>query len=1288
MEQPMQQERDNQQKAQSSGEGESSLPELKLTERLKSSAPLVRLPQNIEFSPEKAIIQPYGEYTVVLGQGGNQIGVIDSQGRKIDELTNTEVLIADWRDLRRNSSGGYYGDLTTGQGDYYSKNVSGLPARLRPYAEEMIRQNGGKNILIPQQTWRLDTQDIGSIKTITIGDKYVLFVDKEGLIAFQAKNEQGVNLPPRNWKRLDSLDSWINKVPPEIRIAVNNSRIEGLKSFIPDSERGFGVNVHENDVKIVKFGNQPDSELFTDRIRGVDTNLCRDPINKKVYYYCQSNNADTLIKLDTTLDDSSTWQTESAEFPQKYENISNLQLDPSGNFFMFQSCDSYVFLDKNTLQEAKKLPKFYNVKVDSEGRLRGIDARGHLVIYDANFQEVAQAAEKARVARFAQGLAAGLFKKEGEAAPAKIDVDQFQHLVPAKTDFETQFNNQLQTINNLDNISDINQALNRLKSRLSGEGLKPDQIDFITGGIADSIRDKEVTLAAPVIENDITSLDTKLSSGNLTLASIAEARADLAELKSLEGLADENTRSKITALESRLGEQSAELFRTQGAVVVEQANGLVSGVRNELEQMTSMPAFADFQEYRLPQLLSRLGSLANECPLEASDIQSAILSARRQIQDLSRQYENTFKEHYAQVRERASEVMGERVELLRTDVDSFLARLRGRGFKDRTQAETYMRSSESLGLLRTEIEEMTRQNPDISHELDRYLKVQIANIMSEVERGGLSTVAETGQQMELFGKTLFLKWEGHVKEKTQKKVDLIFMAEERTKGPGIPPDQIYGDVGLSVINSRGEMEKIRLYEGWEKEDAVRYGIEPSVPPSYVNYAEFGKIRKDYNDWKLGENSEIRKGLDDKGNEVREIRRKLREAKGNSQEEETLRGEYKKALDDYLGFYGERHLSILHRVDRIKNAPESEYENGKGFVPEWESHWVVDNQTEKYLENMAGSLKMQIDLQADILNLKGHTGTGKDLLVKMFANRTNRPYFAMDCTKWTTEFELSEDVTLESKDGASQTVKVPSVVLNAITTPGAIMYFNEMNAMTEQAQIFLHGLMDEKRTLTLKTSSGKSVKADKDVLLIGSMNPDYPGTFAPQFATRGRMVELDIEYPPLYGERDQGDTNPNRPFNSAEPLRIARSVDSLSDFTYESNPEYNDFVKIWDKEVNGVQNDAPDLNPTQKFDLEVILALTQFGDKLREGFMLKFDKARVSATRGNLLVSQPISGREMRRCAYILSKMPDDQKATADPEGVARELLEKYFLTHIDNREERGQVRTAMATWTSSKRPAA
>ena len=101
----------------------------------------------------------------------------------------------------------------------------------------------------------------------------------------------------------------------------------------------------------------------------------------------------------------------------------------------------------------------------------------------------------------------------------------------------------------------------------------------------------------------------------------------------------------------------------------------------------------------------------------------------------------------------------------------------------------------------------------------------------------------------------------------------------------------------------------------------------------------------------------------------------------------------------------------------------------------------------------------------MLNLKGHAGTGKDVLIKMFCARTNRPYFSTDCTKWTTEFELAEDVVLEAKDGATQTIKVPSAVLNGIQTPGAAVYFNEINGMPEQAQIFLHALFDEKRSLT-------------------------------------------------------------------------------------------------------------------------------------------------------------------------------------------------------------------------------
>ena len=129
------------------------------------------------------------------------------------------------------------------------------------------------------------------------------------------------------------------------------------------------------------------------------------------------------------------------------------------------------------------------------------------------------------------------------------------------------------------------------------------------------------------------------------------------------------------------------------------------------------------------------------------------------------------------------------------------------------------------------------------------------------------------------------------------------------------------------------------------------------------------------------------------------------------------------------------------------------------------------------------------------------------------------------------------------------------------------------------------------------------------------------------------------------------------------------MDSLSDFTFDPNPEHNEFVQIWDRHINGIQNGATDLTTEQKFDLEAILTMVEFAHKLREGFILKFDKAKASAIpRGTLLIDQPITGRELRRMAEVLSKMSAEEKATSSP--------------------EKDEIKTAMATWTSTKRPAA
>lgn len=1267
-----------------------SLPEIEIKQVIKSTEAVVKVDRNSP-NPDASLICPYGDYTVVLGKGINRIQILDKQGRKIEDLDNNNTMVIDWQSLKNPNT--YYSYMAIKMNATYyarTRRIDTFPENIRPFLTEYIKKKAtdGNMMEIPDQAWELSPSKTDQMVVRTTSEGYILIRQQDSgvFVVFQTRSPQGIELPPRNWKRFDNVDKYLGKLPPDIEGLEHTLSLTGVTNANRTSNNV--ILVYKDKVTLGKFDQKTDEVDFTDKIIGVGNNLVIDPRNYSIVYYCSKENPASIIKLDTR-GDPAVWQTEAINLPQQYKEITNLALDPSGNFFTFESNSEFVILSKDDFKEVKKIPNLFSARVDQGGMIRGIDENGYLVVYNTNFQEVALELEERRVTRLTQGLATDLFQKES-VADVKVEADKLQHLVPVKIDLETKFADQLQTIANLDDISIVTEALSKLRQRLQSEGLQPGQIEFITQGIQDSIHGKERILAAPVVAQGLVDLNTKLA-GNLTIAAIAEAKGDIAKLKSLEGLVDDATRAQIRALESQFGQQSVELFRREGAVIEKDVGELVTGVKGELEKMMTMPDFADWQEFRLPQLVSRLGSLANDCPIEAYETQRNILGARRQLQELSREYETKFKERYAQVREKASEIVGERVELMKVDMGSLADRLRARGFKDRSSAETYVRSSEALEALKTEISELARQNPDAAKELDRELKVRLATIMSEIERGGLTSIAETGQQMILFGNTLFPRWEGKVQEKVQRHVDLIFIPDERTKGPGVSADKVLGDIGIMEINTRGKLEKKRLYENMQDENEWRYGSVSYrgeyVFPSYVSQAEYRKLKQDYADWSKGDASKIRQTVNEKRQLLHECYKQRQPIGERDTDTDNQWGEkYRELLSGYAKFAADSHVLLLSRVDKLRKAPETEFANGSGYVPEWRSEWTADKTTEGYLEKMAKMSKMQLDLQEGLLNLKGHAGTGKDVLVQMFANRTNRPYFTIDCSKWTTEFELSEDVVLEAEDGASKTVKVPSVVLNAITTPGAVMYFNEINAMPEQAQIFLHGLMDFKRRLTLKTDSGKTVKALDSVLLIGSMNPGYPGTFNPQFATKSRMVELEINYPDLYREKEPNDPNPNFPISADEALRVARQVDSLADFTYEANPQHNEFVHIWDKHINGIQNGAPDLTQVQKFDLEAILTMVEFAKKLREGFILKFEKVRASSIpRGTLLVDQPITGREMGRMAYFLSKMSPEEKAIAKPEAVIRSLIEEFFLPHIDKKDERDEIRTAMVNWSNSKR---
>jgi hypothetical protein len=199
-----------------------------------------------------------------------------------------------------------------------------------------------------------------------------------------------------------------------------------------------------------------------------------------------------------------------------------------------------------------------------------------------------------------------------------------------------------------------------------------------------------------------------------------------------------------------------------------------------------------------------------------------------------------------------------------------------------------------------------------------------------------------------------------------------------------------------------------------------------------------------------------------------------------------------------------------------------------------------------------------------------------------------------------------------------------------------------------------------------------------------MNPGYPGTFQPQMATKSRMVTIDVGYPSLTTPPRTGDQNPNPLYSVSEALKIARSVDSLSDTTLDPNMDKNEFVHWWDAHVNGIGT-LPDVTPTQAFDMDVVLALIQFAAQLRGEFIAQYDGSNAARARNALPVNQPLTLREMRRCAYILSSMTSKEKIGTTPEALAKHLITTLFLSQIESSVDRAKIQSALDTWTMKKR---
>lgn len=233
--------------------------------------------------------------------------------------------------------------------------------------------------------------------------------------------------------------------------------------------------------------------------------------------------------------------------------------------------------------------------------------------------------------------------------------------------------------------------------------------------------------------------------------------------------------------------------------------------------------------------------------------------------------------------------------------------------------------------------------------------------------------------------------------------------------------------------------------------------------------------------------------------------------------EFTREEYKELMRDYeelkksswdIKAQMPHFLKVLERLNKMTHK-------SYGDIPELSSKIKITPYILKNLKWFINLATDQIIRQDGIWILEWEAWVGKNVLIDIFANYTNRPVFTFPCNKRASK----EDLTYAWLINENWTYKLHSKVYEAIKTPGAILIFDEINTLPTEIIKLLNGLFDYRRTLTMPYDN-EHQKALDDVLIFGTQNPEhYDWTQKlPQDAS-SRANKLYIDYPSLESMRE-------------------------------------------------------------------------------------------------------------------------------------------------------------------------
>ncbi len=251
-----------------------------------------------------------------------------------------------------------------------------------------------------------------------------------------------------------------------------------------------------------------------------------------------------------------------------------------------------------------------------------------------------------------------------------------------------------------------------------------------------------------------------------------------------------------------------------------------------------------------------------------------------------------------------------------------------------------------------------------------------------------------------------------------------------------------------------------------------------------------------------------------------------------------------------------------------------------FVSYEETPWFVYN-----LERFVSMVKDQLSFGEGILILEGDAGVGKNFLVEVFSALTNRPLYIIPCHSKMEKEDLTYTYEFDPKKG---TKKVFSDLIKALQTPGAVIYLDEINTLPPALVKLFNPLFDYRRYLVMPT--GEVIKARRDVILVGGMNPQhYLGVSELPQDIKSRADVMFVDYPPFEDSRGF--------FHPDEALILKDYISSLSELSNEK------FVYLWYALINRVETPQAQrlINPTREEHINLLFELLKIANRIRKAY---------------------------------------------------------------------------------------